>query len=437
MRLPDPERSRAVLIGTSRYTDPELPDLTVVRRTVADLAATLTDTAYGAVLPEHCTTLLDVGDIKQVGRALRTAARAAEDLLLVYYVGHGLIGAKRHELYLSLTDSEWAHPEFDSLEYSKLRDVVLDSPAASKVIILDNCFSGRALSGTMAAPQAVVAGQIEVAGTYVMASSPDDEVSLVLEGEDKTAFTGRLLRLLREGVNDGPALLSIEELYLRLQHIMRAEGLPEPLQRGSRNAALLALGRNRAHGRTAERARRARHAAAVALCEAGRYEEAAESLSALLAEQQDLLGADHEETLRSRQWLAHSLGGAGAPAESAGTLREIHALQVTVLGADHPDTLRSRQFLAVNLGESGRRPEAIRLLRLLLIDRRRVLGPDDVHTLRTRHVLAHNLARAGEPDEAAARLRELAADRERILGADHPHTRRALSDLSALLGEVS
>ncbi|WP_432014541.1 caspase, EACC1-associated type [Streptomyces cucumeris] len=437
MRLPDPERSRVVLIGTSTYTDPELPDLPAVRRTVRDLEATLTDTAYGAVRPEHCTVLLDSGDLDEVGDALWEAAHRAEDLLLVHYVGHGLIGPKRHDLYLSLAKSRWARPEFGSLEYRKLRDVVLDSPAASKVIILDSCFSGRALSGTMAAPRTTVAGQVEVAGTYVMASSPDDAVSLVLDGEENTAFTGRLLRLLREGVADGPELLSIDELYRRLQHTMDVEGLPEPLQRGSRTAALLALGRNRAHGLSAGRARRARHEAAVALCEAGRYQEAADALSALLEEQRTQLGADHEETLRGRQWLAHSLGGAGDPAGAARTLDEIHTRQRTVLGADHPDTLRSRQFLAVNLGESGRRPEAVKMLRLLLIDRRRVLGPDDVHTLRTRHVLAHNLARSGEPDEAEALLRELAADRERILGADHPHTRRALSDLSALLHEVS
>ena len=32
MRLPDPERSRVVLIGTSRYEDEKLPDLPVVGR---------------------------------------------------------------------------------------------------------------------------------------------------------------------------------------------------------------------------------------------------------------------------------------------------------------------------------------------------------------------------------------------------------------------
>ncbi|MEU0842377.1 tetratricopeptide repeat protein [Streptomyces sp. NPDC005962] len=430
MRLPDSERSRAVLIGTSRYSDPQLPDLPAVRDTVEDLAAALTDPAYGAVPERHCTVLLDNGDIQRVGRSLRAKAAEAEDLLLVHYVGHGLIAPRRQDLYLSLADSEWEDPEFGSLEYRKLRDVVLDSRATSKVIILDCCFSGRALSGTMAGPEAAVMGQVDVAGTYVMASSQGNEVSLIQDGEKNTAFTGRLIRLLREGVSGGPELLSIDEVYRRLQKSMTAEGLPAPLQRGSRNAALLALARNRAHRLPDDPAR---HEAAVALCEAGKYAEAAETFSALLAERESLLGADHAATLRTRQWLAHARGGAGAPGESADRLREIHARQTRLLGPDHPDSLRSRQFLAVNLGESGRRPEAVRMLRLLWLDRRRVLGADDVATLRTRHVLAHNLARTGERDEAVALLRELIADRERVLGRDHPHTLRARRDLSVLM----
>jgi hypothetical protein len=121
VRLPDRQRSRAVLIGTGRYSDDKLPDLPVVGRTISDLAAALTDPVYGVVPENQCTVLEDQGDIRLIGRVLRSAAGQAEDLLLVYFVGHGLVGARRHELYLGLPDSEWAEPEFNSLEYDKLR----------------------------------------------------------------------------------------------------------------------------------------------------------------------------------------------------------------------------------------------------------------------------------------------------------------------------
>ena len=246
MRLPDPQRSRAVLIGTGTYADDKLPDLPVVGRTISDLAAALTDPVYGVVPENHCTVLEDQGDIRLIGRHLRSAANHAEDLLLVYFVGHGLVGARRHELYLGLPDSEWAEPEFNSLEYDKLRSAVLDSAAATKIIILDCCFSGRVVSEALADPVTEMVGQIEVDGTYVLASAGRDQVALILPGEDHTAFTGRFLHLLRNGVPGGPELLTIDYLYRQLVMRMKAEGLSQPQKRGTSTADLLALARNRA-----------------------------------------------------------------------------------------------------------------------------------------------------------------------------------------------
>jgi WD domain, G-beta repeat/Caspase domain len=246
VRLPDRQRSRAVLIGTGRYADDKLPDLPVVGRTIGDLAAALTDPVYGVVLESHCKVLEDQADIRLIGRQLRSAASQAEDLLLVYFVGHGLVGARRHELYLGLPDSEWAEPEFNSLEYDKLRSAVLDSAAATKIIILDCCFSGRVVSEAMADPVTEVVGQIEVDGTYVLASAERDQVALILPGEEYTAFTGRFLHILRNGVPGGPELLTVDYLYRQLLVRMRAEGLSQPQKRGTSTADLLALAGNRA-----------------------------------------------------------------------------------------------------------------------------------------------------------------------------------------------
>src|SRR5689334_1290813 len=127
MRLPDPQRSRIVLIGTSNYEDEKLPDLPAVRRSIGDLKAALTEPAYGVIPESQCDVLEDEGDIRLIGRRLRQAANQADDLLLVYFAGHGLIGGRRHDLYLALRDTEWEEPEFNSLEFDKLRNAVLSS----------------------------------------------------------------------------------------------------------------------------------------------------------------------------------------------------------------------------------------------------------------------------------------------------------------------
>jgi hypothetical protein len=433
VRLPDPQLSRVVLIGASKYEDEELLDLPAVGKGIADLTEVLTDPVYGLVPADHCTVLSDEGDIRLIGRQLRQAARQAEDLLLVYYSGHGLVGGRQHELYLALPDSEWAEPEFNSLEYDKLRRAVLDSPATTKVIVLDCCFSGRVVTDSMSDPVSATMGQVEVEGSYVLTSAQRDKVALILPGEHYPAFTGRLLTLLKDGIAGGPEFLTIDDLYRHLLAKMKAEGLPQPQKRGTDSADLLALSRNRAFAATAAPVLRQRQASAVRQGEGGDWEAAAVSLREVLEQQERILGPDHQDTMLTRQYLGHAVGGAGDPLEGAAMLRALLAEQTRILGPDHPDTLRTRQFLAVNIGEAGYRDQAVAILRLLHPDRRRVLGHDDPHTLRTGHMLARNLALTGEAGEAAALLREVVAGREQALGADHPHSIRARGDLETLL----
>jgi hypothetical protein len=434
MRLPDPQRSRVVLIGTSAYTDENenLPNLPQVGADVKDLADFLCG-GTGALVPEaNCEVIMDEGNLSLIGRKLRTAARQAQDLLLVYYAGHGLVGGKRHDLYLALPDSEWGDPEFNSLEYDKLRSAVLDSPAKTKVIILDCCFSGRAVTETMAG-SAELLGEIEVDGSYVLTAAGGNQVALIVEGEEHTAFTGRLLTLLRDGVIGGPELLAVDDLYKELRVRMKAEGLPIPQKRGTAMAGLLALARNNAFAETALPRLRDRAMAAIATGEGGKWDGAASQLRGILAELERIVGHEQEDTFRVRQLLAHAIGGAGDPLEAVAMLRALLPEQAHVMGSDHPDTLSTRQYLAVSLGEAGHRDQAVAILRVLLPDRRRVLGNDNEHTLRTLHMLGRNLALMDQTPEAVALFKELAAVRERVLGEDHPHTARTRRDLAALL----
>lgn len=432
MRLPDPERSRVVLMGTSEYHDEAIPDLPAAEASLRDLYILLSDPTFGIVPEQNCISLLNEGDIRLLGRRLRSAILEAEDLLLVYFAGHGLIGGKRHELYLGLPDSEWNHPEFSSLEFEKLRSAVLNSRATTKVIILDCCFSGRVVSDTMADPIASVVGQLEVDGTYVLTSAQRDQVALVLPGEEHTAFTGRLMKLLQEGIPEGPQLLSIEDIYRHLLAVMQAQGLPQPQKRGTRTADLIALARNRAVVSRTASALESRYLIAVESSQRGDWLRVNSLLEDVCVAQADLLGENHPDFLRSSQLLAHSIGALGDPREAAVELHNLLARQVGILGDEHVDVLQTRQYLALNMGEAGYRTDAIKILRILLPMRRRVLGAHAPATLRTCHLLARNLMAIGEVDEAEALLREVVEWREHTLGAHHPHTERAKRDLSQL-----
>src|SRR5262249_51244804 len=82
-------------------------------------------------------------------------------------------------------------------------------------------------------------------GTYVLTSAPAHDLALYLPGEKHTAFTGRLIRLLHEGIPDGPGSLTIDDLYQALLVRMRTERLPEPQNFKTHTAGLLPLIRNR------------------------------------------------------------------------------------------------------------------------------------------------------------------------------------------------
>lgn len=241
----DPTRSRIVLVGIPTYQDPRLPDVPEIANNIADLAELLTDPQLGGFDTAHCLVPPPDSGIAEVGDLLVQAAAEAEDLLMFYYSGHGLVGGRNHELYLSFAGTRPDRIGFTALPFAAVRDAFQESGAASRVVILDSCFSGRAIGNTLSASGEDVLGQVEVAGTYTLTSAPANRTAIVLPSERHTAFTGRLLRLLRDGSSQAGKMLSLGDIYRHLQTRLRAEGLPAPQQCGTETADLLGLVRNR------------------------------------------------------------------------------------------------------------------------------------------------------------------------------------------------
>jgi uncharacterized caspase-like protein len=158
------------LVGVPAYDDPRLLDVPVVASNIADLAAAFTDSEIGGFDASHCVVAPPRASVAEVGDLLTRGAAEAEDLLLFYYSGHGLLGTRSHELYLSLAATRLDSVGFTALPFAAVRDACMDSGAESRVVILDSCFSGRAIGATLGADNEVLA-QVEVAGTYWTAPS--------------------------------------------------------------------------------------------------------------------------------------------------------------------------------------------------------------------------------------------------------------------------
>ena len=241
--LPDPGRSRAVLIGASTYR--HLEDLPAVRNNLSGFRDVLVAPALGGLPADNCTVVAEPATPVDVYRALRQQAAAAEDTLLVYFAGHGRTGS-RNELWLCLPGTDPDELPYSAWPYDELRRVVADSRAAKKVVILDCCFSGRALAD-QAGDEETILGQVGIEGTYLLTATAANAVALAPPGERYTAFTGALLGLLTKGIPDGPELLTFAQIYPRLQYTLTSRQLPRPRQQGSDTIAHLALTRNLAY----------------------------------------------------------------------------------------------------------------------------------------------------------------------------------------------
>lgn len=358
-RLPDPERSRAVLIGTSRYTDPSLPALPAVRGNLEDLAAVLTDPAGTGL--RSVTVLADEPDAATVGEALAAAAGEARDTLLVYYAGHGLTWTNRNELYLALRGTRPHTVGTSALRCADVRQVFLDSTAGTRVLILDCCFSGRAIEQGMAAAADALLGEVEVEGAYILAATEGPRMALAPAGQRHTLFTGELLRLLREGIPGGPALLTLDALYRELRATLRRRNQPVPSCSASASAAHLALAPNPAAGAgTVGEDGAALEVALVALAAA---EEAAARAYAMAVDRIAEVGlpppAGRVAALRAR--LREGADPASLSAEVAGALSAATAAREAAQGlVERREELRGRLriylAMAVRLGV-GEHPE--------------------------------------------------------------------------------
>nr|WP_246381469.1 caspase family protein [Micromonospora jinlongensis] len=212
------------------------------------MARLVTTGPVDLVAVERCTQLLDLSHPGEAGVTIAERCGEAEDLLLVYYAGHGLLD-DNGELFLALSGTnprpDWL--KYTAIPFSWIRDAMRDSPARTRVLILDCCFAGRALHTMSAADvENGLADRSEIQGTFTLTATSDNVAAIAPVGAEHTAFTGELLTLLRHGppMRDGHPDgedLTLNAAYRHLAVTLPSRGLPRPRQRNTDLAADLVL----------------------------------------------------------------------------------------------------------------------------------------------------------------------------------------------------
>ncbi|MFD9336611.1 hypothetical protein ACFWBF_19740 [Streptomyces sp. NPDC060028] len=227
---------RVLLIATSTHHGPHLPSVPSVARTFEDLRTVFTERC--GVRPDRLRLLLDPPDARSMAEAVTEEAQRADTVLLVYFVGHGLLGPGG-ELHLAASGTDRLTPGmagYQALSFTALRQALEVSRASSVVLVLDCCFSGRVSLGTSASVPALAVepthGVYFIGSAEQLADAPSDAVH--------TAFSGALIDVLTTGDFRGPHPLTLDAVYDAVFQNLRDQQRPWPRrQAGDRSGRLV------------------------------------------------------------------------------------------------------------------------------------------------------------------------------------------------------
>ena len=242
----DLSRSRAILIGNATYQHPGIPDLHAAGTCVEAIEQLLTGELCGWPA-ERVTTLVDLAAPHELASRVVDAVQGVEDVLLVYYVGHGLrTGEGQLALALGQTDP---HPELRAhtgMLYESLAKILRGCRATTKLVILDCCHAELGNKAHYVFQSADLADAYPVDGLYFIGASAQDKSAKAPLDGPLTYFTDALITVVNEGIPHRPAVLRLDQIFLELRARLLRANLPEPVESGTRGAHQFPFARNAA-----------------------------------------------------------------------------------------------------------------------------------------------------------------------------------------------
>jgi FimV-like protein len=222
-------RGRALIIATSRYSDPELSPLPSVTQDAAGLREVLADPRIGGFAVTECR---DSPSSIWRERIVEFFSKAtADEMLLLYISGHGLKD-QPGRLYFAAADTRQDLLSANGIPSNFIHEEANRCRSRRVVMIFDTCFSGAIASGwelkdgSRPGNLAVDVGHYfqEATGRVVIAAS--DRMQRALAGKGQPSlFSKHLIEGLRTGAADldGDGEVSSAELVAYVAEQMRTE----------------------------------------------------------------------------------------------------------------------------------------------------------------------------------------------------------------------
>lgn len=217
------ERKFALIVGNDQFEDPSLASLVSPASEARALAEVLKDPGIGGF--DEVTALVNEPEVRvRRGIASLFARKKPDDLLLLYFSGHGLLD-ENGRLFLAASDTQRDLLKATSIAAAFVTDEMDNSSSRRQVLILDCCHSGAFARGTKGAPGASVSTAATFEGNgfgrWVLTATDSTQYAWdgdkVIGGSETPAsvFTRHLVEGLRTGAadEDDDGRISLDELY--------------------------------------------------------------------------------------------------------------------------------------------------------------------------------------------------------------------------------
>ena len=214
-------RKLALIIGNSDYIDAGLADLSTPSVDVEDLTNLLRDPDIGdfdevmSLVNEQLSTIQ-----KTIVRFL--TQKAPDDLLLLYFSGHGVLNDEGH-LYLAVNETERDLLSVTSIPAKFLTEEMDRSRSRRQVLILDCCYGGAFARGTKSETKskAITQNTFEGIGFGRVVLTASDATQYAWEGSEiigqtqNSLFTHYLIQGLKTGLADknDDGFVGLSEFY--------------------------------------------------------------------------------------------------------------------------------------------------------------------------------------------------------------------------------
>ena len=165
----------------------------------------------------------------------------------------------------------------------------------------------------------------------------------------------------------------------------------------------------------------------------GRFQEARDVDSRVLAEQRRVLPERHPHTLLTASCLGRDLRGLGQFQEALAMDLETYEDHLTAYGVTHERTLTAANNLAVSYRLMGDFAKAREIDQETLDHRVDVLGERHPRTIYSLANLARDQRETGQYEASAIRLRSALADHREVVGENSPETLRVAKSLAVSL----